>query len=154
MTKRDRQWPASIRVLNTTRGTVVAERVQVARSLWERTRGLMLRPTLPPGTGLLIDPCSSIHSMWMRFPIDVLYLNRDDVVVRIAEAMPPWQIGPLFTGARYVIELPPGTIRASKTSVGDRLDYVPARSAGATLPDELESVGSPAATSTRASDVH
>lgn len=152
MAKRDRQWPASVRVLNTTRGTVVAERVQVARSLWARTRGLMLRPPLPPGTGLLIDPCSSIHSMWMRFPIDVLYLDRDDVVVRIAVAMPPWRIGPLFTGARYVIELPPGMIRASKTSVGDRLAYAPALSAGAALPVEVEPVGNSAATSAPASD--
>lgn len=153
MAKRDRQWPASVRVLNKTRGTVVAEHVQVARSLWARTRGLMLRPPLPPGTGLLIDPCSSIHSMWMRFPIDVLYLDRDDVVVRIAEAMPPWRIGPLFTGARYVIELPPGTIRASQTSVGDQLEYAPARPLGASLPDEVEFPGRLASASMSASDM-
>ncbi|MDI3340170.1 MAG: DUF192 domain-containing protein [Sphaerobacter sp.] len=126
MASRRRAWPAVVRVLNADRGTVVAERVRVARRLWERGRGLMWCPPLPPGRGLLIDPCSSIHSMGMRFPIDVLYLNDEDVVVRLAEAMPPWRIGPLFTGARYVIELPPGSCRASGTVVGDRLRYLAA----------------------------
>lgn len=117
------RWPAAVRVLNASRGTVVAERVRVARSAWARGRGLMLRASLAPGTGLLIDPCGSIHSMWMRFPIDVLYVDRDHVVVRTAEAMPPWRIGPLRTGARYVIELPAGTIAASRTATGDRLAH-------------------------------
>lgn len=85
----------------------------------------MLRPPLPEDTGLLIDPCSSIHSMWMRFPIDVLYINDDDIVVRLADAMPAWRIGPLRTGARYVIELPAGTIAASRTAPGDRIAYEP-----------------------------
>jgi uncharacterized membrane protein (UPF0127 family) len=77
---------------------------------------------LPEGTGLVIDPCSSIHMFWMRIPLDVLYVSRDDVVVRVQRGIKPWRIGPLRTsGARYVIELPVGTIDRSRTMVGDHL---------------------------------
>lgn len=129
MARGKRSWPSIVRVRNSTKGTVVGENVRVARRMWERGRGLMWHPSLPAGTGLLIDPCSSIHTMWMRFPIDVLYVDRDDVVVRADAAMPPWRIGPLFTGARYVVEVPAGTIERSGTAVGDRLTYEPASSA-------------------------
>jgi uncharacterized protein len=59
--------------------------------------------------------------MWMRFPSDVLYVNREDRVIRADAAMNPWRVGPIFTGARYVIELPPGTTAATGTLAGDRL---------------------------------
>lgn len=118
-----RELPGTVRVVNASKGTVVAERVVVARSAVARGRGLMFRKSLDPGSGLLIDPCSSIHSMWMRFPIDVLYVNNDDAVVRTAFGMPPWRIGPLFTGGRFVIELPEGVIAASRTEPGDQLAY-------------------------------
>lgn len=118
--------PSAVRVVNAATGNDVAARVDVATSLFARGRGLMLRAPLPEGHGLLIDPCSSIHSFWMRFPIDVLYVDRHDVVVRIAHAMRPWRVGPLFTKARYVIELPAGGISASGTAVGDRLRFEPA----------------------------
>lgn len=120
-----RRWPPVVAVFNASKQTVVAERVSVASSVWQRGRGLMLRSSLEPGSGLLIDPCSSIHSMWMRFPIDVLYVSSADVVVRVAEAMPPWRIGPLFTGAAYVVELPAGSAAASRTEAGDQLTYEP-----------------------------
>lgn len=74
------------------------------------------------GQALVIDPCASIHMFFMRFPIDVLYLNRDHQVVRAQEGIRPWRIGPIYTkGARFVIELPAGTISRSQTSVGDSL---------------------------------
>lgn len=74
------------------------------------------------GQALVIDPCTSIHMFFMRFPLDVLYLNRDNEVVRAQENIRPWRIGPLYTkGARFVIELPTGTIQRSRTSVGDAI---------------------------------
>lgn len=118
--------PAQIRLINESRGSELGARLEVARSFWSRGRGLMLRRGLEPGAGMVIEPCSSIHTFWMRFPIDVLYVNREDQVVRADEAMRPWRVGPLRPGSRYVIELPPGTIRASGTQPGDRLRLVPA----------------------------
>jgi len=82
----------------------------------------MFRSNLPTGTGLVIDPCSSIHTFWMRFPIDVLYVDREGMVLRADRAMRPWRFGPLFVRhGRYVIELPAGTIEQSQTTQGDRV---------------------------------
>lgn len=82
----------------------------------------MFRSSFPEGSGLVIDPCSSIHMFFMRFPLDVLYMNEADEVVRIQHSIRPWRMGPLVTrGARYVIELPEGAAKRSRTEVGDRL---------------------------------
>ena len=110
-----------VRVINETRQTELGENVEVARSFWKRGIGLMFRSKLPDGTGLVIDPCASIHTMWMRFPIDVLYVDKDGTINRADEAMKPWRFGPLFVHGKYVIELPPGTIRSTGTEQGDRI---------------------------------
>lgn len=74
------------------------------------------------GQALVIDPCTSIHMFFMRFPIDVLYLDREDRVLRAQKRIKPWRVGPLYTrGARYVIELPVGAIESSGTQIGDRI---------------------------------
>ena len=64
---------------------------EVATSMWSRMRGLLGRRSLDEGAGLLIDPCSSIHMFFMRFPIDVVYLNKEDVVVKHA-TVPIWRM--------------------------------------------------------------
>jgi len=121
-----RQWPAVVCLTDATRGVVVAQRVKVASSFLQRLRGLMGRSTLDPGEGLLIDPCSSVHTFFMRFPIDVLYIGADHVVRRVDHGMRPWRIGPLFTGAVYVVELPAGTARETGVVAGARLSWQPA----------------------------
>ena len=113
---------AVVGVRNVTRGTTVATNVRVARSFMSRGRGLMFESGLSPDSGLLIDPCSSIHMFFMRFALDVLYVGRDDRIVRAQRAIKPWRIGPIYTrGAKYVIELPVGTIDRSGSEVGDQL---------------------------------
>jgi len=109
-------------VINESRQSQLGQHVAIARSFWRRGKGLMFRSELPVGTGLVIDPCSSIHTFWMRFPIDVLYLDKDGTVLRADRAMKPWRIGPLYVRhGRFVIELPAGTIERTGTQRGDRL---------------------------------
>lgn len=85
----------------------------------------MLRKSFPDGSALVIDPCSSIHMFFMRFPIDVLYMDRNDQIVRVQKGIKPWRAGPLRTrGAKYVIELPVGTIERTQTTVGDRISLI------------------------------
>jgi uncharacterized protein len=108
-------------VRNVTRSTVLGSKIREARSFLERGRGLMFVSKLESGEGMLIDPCSSIHTFWMRFPIDVLYVDRDGTVLRADRSMKPWRIGPVFTGSRWVVELPDGTIDATGTKAGDKL---------------------------------
>jgi hypothetical protein len=109
-------------IANATRRAVIASGGRIANTLGSRFRGLMLHNDLAPGSGLVIDPCTSIHMFFMRFSIDVLYVDRNDHVVRIQEGLKPWRVGPLYTkGARYVIELPEGTIARTGTQVGDSI---------------------------------
>ncbi len=106
-------------VTNLTRDTVVVTAGRLANTPWANFRGLMLAPPLRPGEGLVITPCSSIHTQFMRFPIDVLYVSRDDVIVGIDRDLRPWRIGRIYKGVHYVVELPAGA--AAGCQVGDRL---------------------------------
>lgn len=109
-------------IRNATQGTTVATAASVASTFLSRGRGLMMRAEFPEGSALVIDPCSSIHMFFMRFPIDVLYMSDTHEVVRVQHGIRPWRMGPLFTkGAKYVIELPEGAATRSQTVVGDRL---------------------------------
>ena len=112
------------RVINRARGTVLAEQAEAARTWWTRGKGLLGRKGLPTGGGLIIEPCSSIHTWFMAFPIDVAFVAADGRVVRTAPALAPWRFGPLARGVRYVVELPSGALAASGTVAGDILDIV------------------------------
>lgn len=113
------------RVTNQTRGSVVAERCRVARSLQDRTVGLLGRDDLPAGYGLWIERAPSIHMLFMRFPIDAVFVDRDRAVVRIVEHLRPWRIVAWVRGARDCLELPAGSVRPTGTQVGDRLALEP-----------------------------
>jgi uncharacterized protein len=111
---------------NTTRGTVLATDLLEATNPWTRMRGLLGRNELPPGQGLLIRPCQGVHTWFMRFPIDVLHVDRQGTVCRLLPALAPNRCGPMVWQAAYVIELPAGTAAATETRPGDRLALVSA----------------------------
>ena len=90
-----------ITVTNLTRGTAVASAGRVADRFWPRLIGLMLARPLPPGAGLVIVPCSSIHTQFMRFPIDVLYVNKQNGMVGIDRNLRPWRIGRFYKKVHY-----------------------------------------------------
>ena len=113
--------PKMLQIENTTRGTTIVSHGRVADSYFPRLWGLMGAAALAPGEGLLIVPCNSIHTQFMRFPIDVLYVSRDLEVVHIDAHMAPWRFGRIHREAHFVIELPAGTAAATNTEVGDRL---------------------------------
>ena len=110
-------------IVNTTRGTVIASRAECARSFLARLRGLMFRASLPEGGGLIIDPNNSVHTFWMRFPIDVIFVDRQNRVVGVVPAMPPNRPYAGARGAKRTIELPTGSIAASNTQIGDTLEF-------------------------------
>ena len=98
----------------------VASDLREARNPWQRFRGLMLKSRLEAGEGLRIEPCGSIHMMFMRFPIDAVFYDREGRVTRVARNVRPW-IGFAFggKGAHGVIELPAGA--APDLQPGDRI---------------------------------
>lgn len=106
-------------LVNLTRGTTLATEVRLAASPWARGLGLMGHPLLGPGQVLILQPESSIHTFFMRFPLDVLFLDKDDRVLHLYKAMPAWRVSRIVRGSRRIAELPPGAIVASSTQVGD-----------------------------------
>lgn len=109
------------RIVNETRGTVVAEDVQVADGVWSRFWGLMGRRSLPEGSGLLLKPSSSIHTAFMRFPIDVVFLDRGLRVVRVVPEMKPFRVVVAFGGAHSALELNAGAAANAQVEAGDQL---------------------------------
>ena len=109
---------------NRTRGAYLATELSVAGTHWTRLLGLMA--TAPDefgvGRGLWITPSHGVHTLAMRFPIDVLYLDRDSVVVHLESGLGPWRIAPVRRKAASVLELPPSTIRATQTGIRDRIE--------------------------------
>lgn len=110
-----------VRVDNLTRATSVAERCRVASSLRDRAVGLLATPTLSPGDGLLIERTQSIHMFFMRYPIDVAFVDKHATITRTVAGLRPWRVVWWARGARDCIELPAGALSASGTLPGDRL---------------------------------
>lgn len=121
----------SWKISNLTRGTVLAERVETADRGATRRKGLLGRDGLAPGDGLWIVPCESVHTFFMRFPIDLVYLDRKKRVRKVRSKVIPWRLSACLS-AHSVIELAAGAVRASKTEPGDELEFSPAGS-----PDEF-----------------
>ena len=124
---------------NITRGTALGDRVDVAGSLWAKFVGLMGRSSLAAGAGLWLPDSNGIHMMFMRFPIDAVFVGRNPAgtpdgpvagsvvrtVVSVHRALPAWRgLVPFIRGAHGVLELPVGTIDASGTQVGDEILFV------------------------------
>ena len=110
-----------VRALTRADGKVVCERCTVAHRMWPRMRGLLRKRGLDSGEGLLIRPAPSIHTFFMRFPIDVVFLSRQGEVLKVAERVPPWRA----RSCRHsyaVLELAAGEAGRRGIAVGDRLD--------------------------------
>jgi uncharacterized protein len=120
---------------NVTRGTVLASDVEQGSSLWAKFMGLMGRPSLAPGAGLWLPESNGIHMMFMRFPIDAVFLGRPTgsggagggaarPVVALYRDLRAWTgLVPLVRGAHGVLELPVGVIAESRTEIGDLIEF-------------------------------
>lgn len=111
-----------MRILNITRGTELASRARLANRPWSRGWGLLGRARLEEGGGLILEPCSSIHTAFMRFTIDVLFADRMGKVMKAVPSLKPFRLSGIL-GARYTIELPVGTIAGTGTLPGDLLKF-------------------------------
>jgi uncharacterized membrane protein (UPF0127 family) len=121
------------RARNLDRSTTLADRRETAGSLWAKFMGLMGRPSLPAGDGLWLPASNGIHMMFMRFPIDAVFVSKPGAdgirtVRSVHRGLRAWTgLVPLVRGADGVLELPVGTIDASDTAVGDRFEVVEGR---------------------------
>jgi uncharacterized membrane protein (UPF0127 family) len=112
-----------MRVTNLTRDLPLITQGRLADTFWLRLRGLLGAPPLQPGEGLILAGEKSIHTLFMGFAIDVVYVNKDYEVIRMTSNMVPYRLGPFVARAVYVLEMPVGVIQETSTQVGDKLNF-------------------------------
>jgi uncharacterized membrane protein (UPF0127 family) len=111
---------AQLRLLNETRGNVLVHNLQIAKTPWSKMKGLLGRETLEEDTGLLIEFCNRIHMFFMKFPIDVVYLDRNLIVKKIVYNLQPWGISS-HRSAAHVLEIAAGRAGARELETSDQL---------------------------------
>jgi uncharacterized protein len=118
---------AADRVLirNLTRNTQIADRAEVAGTGVKRSRGLLGRKGLEPGEGMWIIPCEAVHTFFMQFPIDLIYLDRKHRIKKVRSNVVPWRFSACLS-AHSIVELPAGTIQKSESEKGDLVEISPA----------------------------
>jgi uncharacterized membrane protein (UPF0127 family) len=110
------------RVTNITRAALLAHRAERAIHFFARLKGLIGRTRFNAGEGLQIEPCNSIHTFFMRFPIDAIFLDEGRKVLRVYPALKPWQVV-ICIQATSVLELPAGTVDRTGTRTADELEF-------------------------------
>ncbi|MBM3248822.1 MAG: DUF192 domain-containing protein [Candidatus Omnitrophica bacterium] len=110
-----------MKITNITRNTLLADKAVLASSLFSRMKGLLGRSLLGQNEALILRPCNSIHTFFMRFSIDIIFLDRTDKVVALKENMPAFRITSVYPGACQAIELPAHAIFRSKTHINDQI---------------------------------
>jgi uncharacterized protein len=115
----------SVRIINQRTGTVLAERADWYASPWRRFRGLMLRRSLPEEQGIVLVPCNSVHMALMRFPIDVLFLDRENCATKVVHGLRPYRVAFGARRTHAAVELPAGTLQQRGVQVGDSIAFEP-----------------------------
>ncbi|MCC0565831.1 DUF192 domain-containing protein [Brevibacillus borstelensis] len=111
-----------MKIWNATKNRMIAQQAKCAGTSVTRMLGLLGRSTLPEGQALIINPCKAVHTWFMRFSIDCLFVDQHGEIVHLMEELQPWRYTPFIKRAAYVIELPAHTIRNTQTEIGDRLE--------------------------------
>ena len=98
--------------------------IKTADSFFRKLFGLVFSAPLKEGEGLLIENCSSVHTFWMRYPIDILFLDSDSRVLSFFEDLKPFRVTPFIRGASKIVELKSGSVKACSLKTGDCLKFV------------------------------
>ena len=115
-----------VRAMNVTKGTLLGSSVRVADGWWSRLRGLLGAPTLEAGEGLVLMPCKAVHMYGMKQSLDVVFVDAEGTVVALYSGLAPGQRTKVHRDSHSVFELPPSTIDATGTGLGDRVSTEPA----------------------------
>jgi uncharacterized membrane protein (UPF0127 family) len=116
--------PSTGYAFNRTRNAYLATRLSVAETHWSRLRGLMGKDaaSFAAGDGLWIVPSRGVHTLAMKFPIDVLYLDTNKQVVHVEQNLKPWRVARVSLHTASVLELPGNTLESSGTTIGDEIE--------------------------------
>ncbi|MFA5411595.1 MAG: DUF192 domain-containing protein [Candidatus Omnitrophota bacterium] len=110
-----------MKIFNQSKNTVLAEAVIIADRLFPRMKGLLGKKELKPNEAIVLKPCNSIHTLFMRFPIDVLFIDKHNKAIEVISNLKPYRLTRIYFNARFAIELPSGTLQATATAKDDTL---------------------------------
>ncbi|MEW5953319.1 MAG: DUF192 domain-containing protein [Bacillota bacterium] len=110
-------------LINTATDRVVARKVELASTFGQRLRGLMGRRGMPKGSAMLLYPCNAIHTCFMRFSIDIVFLNREGYVLVIIPKLPPFRFAGPVKESQLVVELPAGETADAQIEIGHKLKF-------------------------------
>jgi len=111
-------------IINQSKHETVAKVVFFADSPLKRMQGLLGKKSLGISEAMIIKPCNAVHTFFMRFPIDVLFVDKHNKVVKLIANLPSFRLSPICFSSQFVIELPAGTIQTTRTTLGDQLAIV------------------------------
>jgi len=110
-----------MRVTNLTKNTVLADDAAIAQTALKRLKGLLGQSSLAAGKALVIRPCNSVHTFFMRFSIDLLFVDKNNRVVKACKEIRPFRLTPVYFQSAFCIELPAGVVNSSNTQESDQL---------------------------------
>jgi len=110
-----------MKIINRTNNAVLAENAIVADTFFTRAKGLLDRKDFNQGEALVIRPCNSIHTFFMRFPIDVLFVNKESKIIRVIPSLKPYRLSRVCFNSAFAVELPAGTLELTSTQEGETL---------------------------------
>jgi hypothetical protein len=112
-----------MKIINQTNNAILADKAVLANTPFARVRGLLGKKQLNPGEGIILRPCTSIHTFLMRFPIDILFVDKNNKIIKPISNLKPFRLTPIYFNAAFAIELPTGTIASTSTAPGDEVLY-------------------------------
>ncbi|MDO9181649.1 MAG: DUF192 domain-containing protein [Bacteriovorax sp.] len=110
-------------ILKDSEGEIICNRMLVADAILNRMKGLMFTTDLTSGDGLLITPCNSIHTFFMLYGLDVLFLDKNFKVIKVIYNLTPWKITRMYFKASQVVEMKAGTMKKN-LHIGDKLEAI------------------------------
>lgn len=113
-----------MKIVNLSNDTVLADKVKIADTFWNRLLGLLNRRSLEKGEALILKPSTAIHTLFMRFSIDVLFLDKNNKVIGVLPSFKPFRFSPVYFNAHLTIELPETTIQLTQTKLGDIIKII------------------------------
>ncbi len=108
-----------MKVINASKDAILADEAKMANTFFTRLIGLLNRNSLRKGEALILIPSNSIHSFFMRFKIDVIFLDKTGKVVALLPSFRPWRLSPVYFNSHSTIELPEHTLQLTQTQPGD-----------------------------------
>lgn len=112
-----------MKLINKTKNKIIAEHVEVANTVFKKMKGLLGREKIKKGEGLRLLSCNNIHSLFMKFEFDAIFIDKYNKVKKLSEKIPQWTLLKICFGADSVIELPAGTIKETGAEIGDELEF-------------------------------